>query len=120
MSRGETWFDDAAGPLVRPYAVTRGRTRPELADLSMITLVVALQPMTPPLAALLDAEQVQILTVCRHPTSVAEVAAQIQLPLSVVKILIGDLIAAHLMIFRTSGAPSVDVIRAVIHGVRRL
>ncbi|MFE0879849.1 DUF742 domain-containing protein, partial [Streptomyces smyrnaeus] len=37
------WFDDAAGPVVRPYAMTRGRTRSgaEGAQLDLIALVVA-------------------------------------------------------------------------------
>ena len=38
----ETWFDGDAGPLVRPYTVTRGRTRPARTDLTMITMVMAL------------------------------------------------------------------------------
>ena len=29
MPPRETWYDEDAGPLVRPYAVTRGRTRVE-------------------------------------------------------------------------------------------
>jgi hypothetical protein len=115
MSRGETWFDDAAGPLVRPYAVTRGRTRAGLrSDLQMIT------PVTPVLTATLDPEHVQILTLCQRPTSVAEISAEVHLPLSVVKILLGDLIERHLVSFRSAVRPDLKVLQAVIHGIRQL
>ena len=35
------WRDSAAGPLVRPYAMTRGRTRADEIELHRTTLVVA-------------------------------------------------------------------------------
>ncbi|MFD6258796.1 DUF742 domain-containing protein, partial [Nocardia sp. NPDC060256] len=35
----EPWFDEAAGPLVRPYAVTRGRTAGGGPELDMLTSV---------------------------------------------------------------------------------
>jgi hypothetical protein len=121
MSRGETWYDDAAGPLVRPYAVTRGRTRAgHQSGLEMITLVVAMQSTTPALTASLDPEHVQILTLCQRPTSVAEISAEVHLPLSVVKILLGDLIERRLIIFRSAVRPDLSVLQAVINGIRQL
>jgi hypothetical protein len=120
MSRGETWFDDASGPLVRPYAVTRGRTRTEQGDLQMITLVVALHPIDQVPVHGLDPEHLQILTRCQRPTSIAEISSALLLPLSVVKILIGDLIERRLLIFRSAITPDVHVLQAVINGIRRL
>lgn len=122
MSRGRFWFDDAAGPLVRPYAVTRGRTHSPQYELEMITLVVAVQRNDhPPAARLgLDPEHQEILTRCQRPTSVAEISAGLALPLSVVKILIGDLIERQLVIFRAAATPDLHVLQAVINGIRRL
>jgi hypothetical protein len=121
MSRGETWFDEAAGPLVRPYAVTRGRTKADYqTELQMITFVVALQPVTPALTATLGPEHVQILSLCQSPTSVAEISAEVRLPLSVVKILIGDLIEQRLVVFRSAVMPDLQVLQAVINGIRQL
>jgi hypothetical protein len=120
MNRGQIWFDDAAGPLVRPYAVTRGRTSSPQVELEMITLVVALQPADDPSLPRLDPEHLEILARCRRPTSVAELSAGLALPLSVVKILIGDLIERQLVLFRASVAPDVHVLQAVINGIRRL
>lgn len=121
MSRGETWFDEAAGPLVRPYAVTRGRTRAGYQnDLQMITLVAAVQPVTSALTAALDPEHVQILSLCQRPMSVAEISAEVHLPLSVVKILIGDLIEQRMVISRSAVMPDLQVLQAVINGIRQL
>ena len=120
MPRGQVWFDDDAGPLVRPYTVTRGRTRTAQPELDMITLVVALQRPEPRVAARLDPEHLEILARCQRPTSVAEVAAALHLPLSVVKILISDLIEYQLVIFRAAVRPNSSVLQAVINGIRRL
>ena len=116
----ETWFDEAAGPLVRPYAVTRGRTRTDQHELQMITLVVAVQPMSRGQTTSLDPEHQQILSICRTPTSIAELSAGLGLPLSVVKILLGDLIDKRLVIFRSAVTPDLQVLQAVINGIRRL
>ena len=47
----EKWFDDDAGPMVRPYTVTGGRTRPARPDLNMITMVTALSSAEHPAMA---------------------------------------------------------------------
>jgi hypothetical protein len=81
MTRAEeAWYDDAAGPLVRPYAVTGGRTRSDRYDLDLITLVVAIDPDAH--AKLVDPEHAQVLRLCAYPSSVAEVAARMDLPLA--------------------------------------
>jgi hypothetical protein len=116
----ETWYDENAGRLVRPYAVTRGRTHVGPHDLQMITLVLAVETLPPEHLARLNPEHRQILALCRRPMSVAEISAQIRLPLSVVKILIGDLVEQRLVVFRSAVTPDLDVLRAVIDGIRQL
>jgi hypothetical protein len=116
----EAWYDEAAGPLVRPYAVTRGRTRGLLTDLQLITLVVAAQPVPRELVGRLAPEHLQILALCAYPTSIAELSAETSLPLSVVKILISDLVDMQLALFRSAAAPDPHVLQAVIDGIRRL
>ena len=74
-SEREIWYDDEAGPLVRPYAVTRGRTRGPTLSLQLITLVVATGTITRESRALLGPEHLQILSLCHYPTSVAELSA---------------------------------------------
>jgi len=116
----EAWFDEAAGPLVRPYAVTGGRTRSDTIGLDLITLVVALREH----ADHLEPESLQLLRVCQQPISVVEAAAQVDLPLQVVKVLLSDLITQNLMIYRSAvqmtDAPSQHVLQAVLDGIRKL
>ncbi len=120
MSTGtEAWFDD---PLVRPYAVTGGRTRSSQLGLDLITLVVALRS---PAEVDLQPEHAQALRVCQQPISIAEVSAKLNLPLQVVKIVLSDLITQGLVIFRSAinpahEAPSQQVLQAVLDGIRRL
>ncbi|MEU6641228.1 DUF742 domain-containing protein [Saccharomonospora sp. NPDC046836] len=118
----EAWFDEAAGPLVRPYAVTGGRTRSDQFGLDMITLVVSLMSVTE--AAGLPPEYAKIVRLCQRPLSVAEVAAHIDLPLPVVKVLLSDLIEQNYVIFRraapVSETPNKHVLQAVLDGIRKL
>jgi hypothetical protein len=64
------------GPLVRPYAITRGRIASTAEDLSLVTLVVALREHLAADLAEREPEHEQILRLCRRPVSVAEVAAR--------------------------------------------
>lgn len=115
---GEEWIDDG---LVRPYQVTGGRTRPARYDLDLITLVVAVDPESH--ARLVEPEHAQVLRACAYPQSVAEVAARLDLPLGVVKVLIGDLIQWGLLIFRSSWlpvTPDLEMMQKVLDGIRNL
>jgi hypothetical protein len=113
-------FDALAGPLVRPYAVTRGRTRPARPGLDVVTLVIARHGPEDPAAQGLDPDHLELLRLCTRPVSVAELSALRSLPLSVVKILLGDLIERQLVIFSAATVPDPTVLRAVINGIRRL
>lgn len=108
-----------AGPTVRPYAVTGGRIRTAY-RLDLVTLVVALRAEVDPRWA--EPEHGQILRLCRHPVSVAEVAARTSLPISVVKVLLADLIEHRHLSFRSPvDAPRArdpQFLRAVLNGIR--
>jgi hypothetical protein len=117
----EEWFDDADGSLVRPYAMTGGRTRSDNVGLDLITLVVATHPATDDV----EPEYERILDACQFPTSVVEIAAKVDLPLQVVKVLLSDLITQRLIMFRSpvtpaSERPSQQVLQAVLDGIRKL
>ena len=91
----EQWSEDDAGPLVRPYALTRGRTLPGRTDIYMITMVVT---TSSEVSAALGPEHQEILRLARQPLSVAEVSALMGLPLGVVKVLISDLVERRLLL----------------------
>ena len=117
----EVWFDEDAGPLVRPYAVARGRTRPTRHDLEMTTLVVAVKADR---HVNVDREYAHIIRISRRPLSVAEISATLNLPLAVVKVLLSDLIDWGLIIFRSppraSDIPRTELLQAVLDGIRKL
>lgn len=120
----DAWFDADAGPLVRPFAVARGRTRGGRYALDMITLVVTLEPDARLLRT--DPEYAEIARLCEYPQSVVEVAAQLQLPIALTKILISDLIDDGYLSFQspvqTHGTDydDINLLRTVLHGIRNL
>jgi hypothetical protein len=120
-SEGETWYDDDAGPLVPLYAVTGGRTRSGPYELDLITLVVAVAPDLH--APLVQPEHASVLWACVYPSSVAEVASAVKLPVGVAKVLISDLVEHDYVMFRSTwqpAAPDLEMMRRVLDGIRNL
>src|SRR3954463_14561448 len=94
------WFDDEAGPVVRPYAMTRGRTTSAAQHrLDLIAVVIAeSQDDGSEADHALSPEHVDIVGLCRDaPQSVAELAAELDLPIGVIRVLIGDLVDGELV-----------------------
>src|SRR5216683_3405661 len=122
MAEEDRWLDEAAGPVVRPYALTRGRTRPTGETIDLIALVTAVRGVeVDPVG--LDPEHLTLLRMCRLPTSVADLAADLDLPLGVVRILLSDvrqrgLIAVHHPVATRLADP--QLLREVADGLRRL
>ncbi|MDP9799624.1 hypothetical protein J2S43_008136 [Catenuloplanes nepalensis] len=116
----EAWYDDAAGPVVRPYAVTRGRTRPA-GDLDLVTLMITTGKGARGGRAL-PPEQREILRLCHSPHSVAEAAANAGLPLGTTRVLLGDLVTAGLVTAwePPTTAPTEKLLRRVLVGLRAL
>ncbi|MGW3955852.1 DUF742 domain-containing protein [Streptomyces sp. NPDC004752] len=121
------WFDDEAGPVVRPYAMTRGRTTSAGQHRLDLIAVVVTEPHTddPEADQMLSPEHVDIVELCRGtPQSVAELAAELDLPVGVVRVLVGDLVAEEL-VHVTRPVPPADlpdesILRDVINGLRAL
>ncbi|WP_019929317.1 DUF742 domain-containing protein [Nocardia sp. BMG111209] len=124
MSHGddEAWFDEEAGPLVRLYAVTRGRGRTTRADLNMLTRVV--DSRLPVRMRRTEPEYLAIVELCRSPQSIAEVSAHVRLPLAMTKVLVGDLVEDGRLVARapaTTGAGAdVALLQAILNGIRSL
>jgi hypothetical protein len=110
-------------PRVVPvYALTRGRTRSVGRDLPLETLVTTTDRG---LAALpsLRFEQARIVGLCRRPSSVAEVAADLGVPVGVARVLVSDLNAAgmlvvHLPTLTQGGRPRAEVLERLLTGLR--
>ncbi|MFD6043581.1 MULTISPECIES: DUF742 domain-containing protein [Streptomyces] len=121
------WFDDDAGPVVRPYAMTRGRTTGTGQHrLDLIAVVVA-EPRAddPEENRTLSPEHVDIIGLCREaPQSVAELAAELDLPVGVVRVLVGDLVEEEFVRVNRpvppAELPDESILREVISGLRAL
>jgi hypothetical protein len=110
---------------VRPYTLTRGRTRPERADLPLEALVRGVASAS---AANETAERRRILELTASEIlSVVEISAHLSLPLGVVRVLVGDLADDGLVLVHTgtptSQAPAsaqLKVLESVLNGISSL
>ncbi|MCI3934753.1 DUF742 domain-containing protein [Streptomyces sp. AN091965] len=125
---GSQWYDSEAGPLVRPYAMTGGRTRPASNGVrfDLIALVsLAEGAVRPDDDVALGPEHRVLLDLCRPETqSVAELAAGADLPVGVVRVLLGDLLEEGRVQVRRpvppAQLPDETILREVIDGLRAL
>ncbi|GAA0442837.1 hypothetical protein Acor_82190 [Acrocarpospora corrugata] len=108
-------------PLLRPYTLTRGRTRPSGPEFDLVTIVRAL-PVTGVTG--LPPEQLRILKACQTPSSVADIASDSGLSLNVVRILLGDLREQRLIAARPPATvaqlPEERILRELIQGLHAL
>ncbi|MEV4760050.1 DUF742 domain-containing protein [Micromonospora sp. NPDC049559] len=123
FSTSDQWVDDHAGPVVRPYAMTRGRTKPIRGKFDLISLVMATRSTSAGEVGL-GPEHLAILGLCQRALSVAEVAAHLNLPVGTVRVLLGDLLDRELVQVRNPQATTApyddSVFEAVINGLRAL
>ena len=126
MAQYDRWVDREAGRVVRPYALTGGRTDPAGgAVLDLISVVVAAGP--PPTAAAsrrLSPEHRKLIGLCQEPMTLADAAADMALPLGVVRVLLADLVQQNLITVQPRRAvrpqASPDLLREVLNGLRSL
>lgn len=114
--------EDDGDFLVRPYAVTRGRTEPRYQ--LEIEAMVAAAPYNARDLSLLSPECQAILQLCRDWQSVAEISAVLRMPLGVARILIADMAVEGLVrvhqLNHAQGGPDVKLLERVLSGLRRL
>ncbi|GAQ54357.1 DUF742 domain-containing protein [Streptomyces acidiscabies] len=111
-------------PLVRPYAMTGGRTRPryQLAIEALVHTTAQPHQMQGQLP-----EHQRICNLCREIKSVAEISALLTIPLGVARILVADLAEAGLVAIHqpggdenAGGQPDVTLLERVLSGLRKL
>ena len=120
---GERMSDDEAGPMVRPYVMTGGRLAPR-SQLDLITQVVTTDEATATPNPGLGPEQLAILRLAVEPTSVAEIATQLDLPPATVRVLLSDLLDEGLVLTQEP-QPEADVhdlqlYKAILNGLQEL
>jgi hypothetical protein len=111
-------------PLVRPYAMTGGRTRPryQLAIEALVSTTADPDRLSGQLP-----EHQRICHLCQEVKSVAEVSALLSIPLGVARILVADLAEAGLVAIHqpggdeaAGGQPDVTLLERVLSGLRKL
>ena len=122
---GDKWRRRDAGPVVRPYAVTGGRTEPaDVEALDLLTVVVATGEPVADEPGRLTPEHRRILGMCGEQVTVVDIAAETALPVGVVRVLLADLIlqgAITVMRKRPAGQRTGnDVLQEILNGLRAL
>ena len=126
VTADDGWPQRESGPVVRPYAVTGGRTEPAEGDaLTLLTLLVATgQPLPADDPARLAPEHHRLLNLCGRQVTLADLAADTALPLGVVRVLVGDLtqLGAITVVGKRSADQKTgnDVLQEILHGLRAL
>ncbi len=129
MAQDRRWYDGEAGPVVRPYAAVGTHPAPDPAARLDVIALVSAGCRAPKDAAddesELGPEHRTLLTLCRAGTrSVAELAAAAELPITVVRVLLGDLLCSGQVRVRPPEPPAKlsgeRFLREVIHGLRSL
>jgi hypothetical protein len=116
------WADGAAGRVIRPYALTGGRTKPAGEFFDLIAMVTV-RRVTAPLPELEPGHR-DVLAMCETPRSVADLAADLRLPLGVVRVMVADLREHGLINIRPPASPTgildANALRRIEDGLRRL
>jgi Protein of unknown function (DUF742) len=120
----DRWLDREAGPVVRPYAVTKGRTAPAPGSyVGLIDVVTAVANPRLPADTRLSRDHRRILSYCRQPITVVDLASDIDLPVGVVRVLLSDLRQYGVLRVVTTPPGSVTndrLLRDVLDGLQTL
>ncbi|MFC5201777.1 DUF742 domain-containing protein [Streptomyces kaempferi] len=112
------WVDD--GPLVRPYALVRGRTRARQDVFDLVAFVVAMVDTLHGWVRT-EPEHATLLALCRLPISVSELSAGANLPIGVVRVLLGDLLdMGAIRVREPVERPTAQLIKEVLVGLQAL
>jgi hypothetical protein len=120
---GQSWLDREAGPVVRPYALTKGRTIPDGREPLGLIDIVAATGERPVAYFRPGPEHRRILRICQRPTAIVDLTSEIGLPLGVVRVLLGDLISQGMLRIvsaQRDQAPDLHLLRKVLHGLQSL
>lgn len=105
--------------MTRAYVRTRGRSSPSRDDLDLTSLVRAADR---PLQGL-NTEAARVMRLCSGPMVVAEIASLLDLPPTVALIVVSDLLDTGYLDTPApvaSTAPSADILKEVLDGLRAL
>jgi Protein of unknown function (DUF742) len=117
------WLDQDAGPVVRPYALTGGLTRPSGQRFDLLDMVRAVRRAAGQDSPRLSPEQAELLQRCQIPAPLVDLAADLDLPVGVIRILVSDLRERGLVAIHRANPAGFDdlkILKEVADGLRRL
>ncbi|MFQ6394870.1 DUF742 domain-containing protein [Nocardia sp. KC 131] len=112
----------------RLYTLTGGRSTPDSDSFDLVALVVSECDPSPGM----QSEHVAILDMCRAPTAVVEIAAELRLPIGIATVLLSDLLHAGKITVRHpqtgptvlgapwNSLPDATTLEKVLVGLRKL
>lgn len=115
------------GRLVRPYAMTGGRTGSEFPHVALEALVAA-TPIGTRMSQDLRWEAAEIVDLAGQGTAIVELAARLELPIGVVRVLAGDLSEAGAVaisnpasdVVARGGEDYTQLLERVVDGIKAL
>jgi len=123
LQRDSNGTEASQHALVRPYMLTGGRTSSSLGVFELHAPALAL--ITPDqLPRNASPEVRRIVELCQTPMSVAELSARLGAPVGVVRVLVGDLVVAHMVHVRQSPDQAehrdVRLLERLLEGIRAI
>ncbi len=116
------WLDQDAGPVVRPYALTGGLTRPSGQRFDLLDMVGVVRRPAEDMRHL-PPEQAEVLQRCQIPAPLVDLAADMNLPVGVIRILVSDLRERGLVTIhraKPAGFDDLKILQEVVDGLRRI
>jgi Protein of unknown function (DUF742) len=108
---------------VRPYAITKGRTAPGSGNyIGLIDTVAAVRHSLPS-GMTLGPEHRELLARCQQPVVMVDLAAEVDLPTGVVRVLLGDLWASGMVrVYSAPQRPATNqrLLRELLDGLKSL
>jgi len=121
-SSDHEWLDEAAGPVVRPYALTGGLTRPSGQRFDLLDMVGVVRRTGQQLPDLAP-EQLEVLARCQIPAPIVDLASDLDLPVGVIRILVSDLRERGIVTIhraQPAGFGDLKILQEVVDGLRRI
>ncbi|MDJ0768649.1 MAG: DUF742 domain-containing protein [Ilumatobacter sp.] len=112
--------DDETGRLIRPYAITGGRTGGEI-DISLEAQIQASTRASQHLGAY-RWEAAKLVELVQAPMALIEIAARLEIPIGVARVLVADLVGDGAVVLHTPQTTQnySSLLERVLDGVRNL
>ena len=113
--------DDETGRLIRPYAITGGRTATDGAEISLEAQIQASTRASTHLGAY-RWEAAKVIELVQAPMALVEVAARLQIPIGVARVLVADLVRDGSVVLHVPEQTQsfTSLLEKVLDGVRSL